>query len=273
MDATTRAQHWALSVQEKCNLSRQHILEAIANASSRVALGWTGGKDSTTMLWLTRMACQEANLPMPQCVYIDDGDAFPEIDQFVNTIAAAWGIDVAIIRNEDLLSRQPRIGEGIEVASLSQENQQQLLSVGHTDPVFFFEPESFAGSHLTKTVPLLHYLKQQFISHFLVGIRWDEQEHRLDEDYTSSRETPPHTRVHPILHFTERDIWNTIHGERLPFCELYRLGYRSLGARSTTRPLAAIPAWEQDLEHTSERDGRGQDKEAVMEQLRSLGYM
>jgi phosphoadenosine phosphosulfate reductase len=34
-----------------------------------------------------------------------------------------------------------------------------------------------------------------------------------------------------------------------------------------------IPAWEQDLENTPERAGRGKDKEAIMEQLRSLGYM
>ena len=32
-------------------------------------------------------------------------------------------------------------------------------------------------------------------------------------------------------------------------------------------------AWEQDLENTTERGGRGQGKEAVMEKLRDLGYM
>ncbi|MCA1944037.1 MAG: phosphoadenosine phosphosulfate reductase family protein [Desulfovibrio sp.] len=273
MDAATRTQHWALSLAEKCSLAKQYILEALANAPSRVALGWTGGKDSTVLLWLTREVCHEANLPMPQCVYIDDGDVFPEIDFFVRSTTSAWGLDVAIIRNEDLLFRQPRIGEAIDVTALSSTNQLQLQAIGYHDSVFYFEPESFAGSHLTKTVPLLQYLSQHFISHFLVGIRWDEQEQRLGEEFNSLRDNPPHTRVHPILHFRERDIWDLIHGERLPFCELYRQGYRSLGARSTTRPLAAVPAWEQDLEHTSERQGRGQDKEAVMEQLRSLGYM
>jgi phosphoadenosine phosphosulfate reductase len=34
-----------------------------------------------------------------------------------------------------------------------------------------------------------------------------------------------------------------------------------------------IPAWEQDLENTPERAGRGQEKEEIMAQLRPLGYM
>ena len=59
----------------------------------------------------------------------------------------------------------------------------------------------------------------------------------------------------------------------MPFCELYKQGYRSLGAKSTTHKNSDIPAWEQDLENTTEREGRGQDKEEVMDKLRSLGYM
>ncbi|MBU4129125.1 phosphoadenosine phosphosulfate reductase family protein, partial [bacterium] len=84
---------------------------------------------------------------------------------------------------------------------------------------------------------------------------------------------PDHTRIHPILHFKERDIWDTIHKNNIPFCSLYYIGYRSLGAKGSTFKNSDIPAWEQDLENTSERAGRSQGKEEIMEQLRSLGYM
>lgn len=60
---------------------------------------------------------------------------------------------------------------------------------------------------------------------------------------------------------------------KLPFCELYAQGYRSLGARYNTRPVDDIPAWEQDIDNIPERLGRGQNKEKIMEQLRNLGYM
>jgi len=85
---------------------------------------------------------------------------------------------------------------------------------------------------------------------------------------------PEHTRVQPILHFTERDIWNNIKLHNIPYCPLYEIGYRSLGARTTSNPGAVgVPAWEQDLEHTPERAGRRQDKEKSMDRLRKLGYM
>jgi len=80
-------------------------------------------------------------------------------------------------------------------------------------------------------------------------------------------------RLHPILHFKERDVWITIFKYDIPFNSLYKLGYRSLGARYSTNKASDIPAWMQDLEHTPERVGRGQDKEKVMDQLRALGYM
>jgi phosphoadenosine phosphosulfate reductase len=85
--------------------------------------------------------------------------------------------------------------------------------------------------------------------------------------------TPAHTRYRPILHFTERDIWDATHHFEIPYCPLYEQGYRSLGAKTTSTKTCDIPAWEQDLENTVERAGRRQDKEAAMERLRKLGYM
>ena len=60
----------------------------------------------------------------------------------------------------------------------------------------------------------------------------------------------------------------------LPYCSLYEIGYRSLGARTSSNVgEAGVPAWKQDLENTTERAGRRQDKEKAMERLRKLGYM
>jgi phosphoadenosine phosphosulfate reductase len=124
-----------------------------------------------------------------------------------------------------------------------------------------------------KTVAMNVFLENNKIEAVATAIRWDEQEARVAESYFSAREVPPHTRVQAILHFRERDIWNTIHGYKIPFCELYKYGYRSLGAKGSTVKNSDIPAWEQDLENTTERAGRGQSKEEIMGKLRSLGYM
>lgn len=95
-----------------------------------------------------------------------------------------------------------------------------------------------------------------------VGIRWDEHPARAAEKYVSLRSD--HVRIHPILHFTEQDIWAYIRQFKLPYNPLYDQGYRSLGEKEFTKP---VPDKTQP-----ERAGREKDKEKIMERLRSLGY-
>ena len=97
---------------------------------------------------------------------------------------------------------------------------------------------------------------------------------KIDEKKEAAHLIPEHVRIKPILHFTERSLWNTYSVYKLPYCVLYEQGYRSLGAKTTSAIAEpGVPAWEQDLEHTTERAGRRQDKEQMMSRLRKLGYM
>ena len=138
---------------------------------------------------------------------------------------------------------------------------------------FKFDPESFEGNHLMKTVALNMFLESNDYACMITGIRWDEQDARKDETAFSPRQDPDHMRIHPILHFDERDIWEAHFKMKVPYCNLYEKGYRSLGAAGTTTKTSDLPAWKQDLESTTERSGRKQDKENLMEKLRDLGYM
>ncbi len=159
------------------------------------------------------------------------------------------------------------------MGSLNERNRKEIEKIGFDEKEFPFEPESFVGNHLMKTVAMNAFLEDYGIEALSTAIRWDEQEARIEETYFSPRENPPHTRIQPILHFKERDIWDNIHKNNIPFCELYKQGYRSLGARCSTYKNSDMPAWEQDLENTTERAGRGQSKEEIMGKLRDLGYM
>lgn len=102
-----------------------------------------------------------------------------------------------------------------------------------------------------------------------------------------------HIRIHPILHWTELDIWEYIKDRDLPFSSLYRANYvkenyvlehkryRSLGCMPCTDPItstaSSIDEIIEELKVTvgGERSGRAQDKEDAyaMERLRVLGYM
>lgn len=138
------------------------------------------------------------------------------------------------------------------------------------------------------------------------GVRWDEQASRADETFFSPRHDadvyPPHDRVHPILPFTEADVWDAfwryvvpdevpaydaadpvpastddlppgVDLADVPIPAPYVEGYRSLGSAVSTGRTSDEPAWLQDLDATGERAGRAQDKEELMARLRDLGYM
>ncbi|MBW2602907.1 MAG: phosphoadenosine phosphosulfate reductase family protein [Deltaproteobacteria bacterium] len=263
-----------LKLTQKIETSKKIIKQAISEFSrDEFYLAWTGGKDSTTMLWLYREACKELEDPMPRAMFIDEGYVFEEILGFVNQIKKEWDIEVTIVKNTDVSDKARDVGDIIHVADLNEMNRMEIEKLEFTGDTFAFEPESYIGNHLMKTVAMNVFIEKNGIKALSTAIRWDEQEARITEDYFSPRTNPDHTRVHPILHFEERDIWNTIHDNNIPFCSLYYQGYRSLGAKGSTIKTSDTPAWEQDLENTPERAGRGQDKEEIMAQLRALGYM
>jgi phosphoadenosine phosphosulfate reductase len=263
-----------LHIDEKIGKSKSIIREAVERFGvDRIALAITGGKDSTTTLWLFKQACDEMGFKLPVCMFIDEGDVFDEIKEFVTYIKQLWSLEIAYLKNEDVSSKAAGIGNAVKVSSLNETNQAALKEINFSEQEFNFIPDSPICNHLMKTVPMRDFIIKNNLKAMSIAIRWDEQEARKGEEYFSSRINPEHTRVHPILHLRERDIWIAIFKYDIPFNKLYKLGYRSLGARSATGRASDIPAWMQDLENTPERVGRGQDKEKVMEQLRALGYM
>lgn len=266
-------------IQKKMEDAKNIVREAfkIYNQND-IQIAYTGGKDSTLVLHIIKMVCDEDGYKMPKCFCIDEGDMFDEVRDFIEEAKEKYGIEVEYIHNSDVSSAAGNeIGTIVEVSALNQRNRKELERLGYEEDDFVYEPESFVGNHLMKTVTLNMYLEDNNIKAFFEGIRWDEQEARMNEKYFSPRPateySPEHMRVCPILHFTERDVWDAIFHYNIPVCCLYEQGYRSLGVKSTTSKSDDRPAWEQDLENTQERGGRRQDKEGLMKKLRDLGYM
>ena len=267
-----------LPLDEKLQKAREVIAEALGRwPLERLAVAWTGGKDSTLLLWLVREVCGERGSAVPVAFCIDEGDMFDEIRAFLGKWSAQWSLDLRIAHNSDVSGHAEGLGAPVRVADLNERNRREVARLGYAEPEFFYEPESFVGNHLMKTVAMTEFLEANRTAAFFEGIRWDEQGARADETYFSPREatrfSPAHVRISPLLHVKEIEVWHAIHKLGVPYCHLYAEGFRSLGARVTTRKTGDVPAWEQDLESAPERIGRRQDKEGHMEQLRKLGYM
>jgi phosphoadenosine phosphosulfate reductase len=211
--------------------SKAILKEALERFSGKIALAWTGGKDSTTTMHLLRDLCG-GKVPIP-VLNIDTSVKFKEIYEFRDRLAQEWNLNLIIERNEQAL-------QSIKIAADREECCLRLKA-------------EVISQALTK------YGWQALIT----GMRWDEQPDRVQETYFSPRENPPHTRVHPILHFSELDIWAYINQNNVPYCILYRRGYRSLGCEPCTK---------MGLADGAERAGRDQRKEEIMKRLRSQGY-
>jgi phosphoadenosine phosphosulfate reductase len=243
------------------------------------AITWTGGKDSTLNLWIIRQVCVEDNIELPRVMTIDEGDAFPEITDFLVKMSKKWNIDLEWLCNFDVLKlAMSHLNNVVMVKGLNERNQAEVKRIGITDNSFTFEAESTAGNHLMKTVMFNQFVEKYNVKAMFMALRRDEQNARKGDEYFTKKDggylMPEHWRVSPILHFTERDLWDTYHTYNIPHCTLYDIGYRSLGARTSSNPGDyMVPAWQQDLENVPERAGRRQDKEKAMERMRQLGYM
>jgi len=269
---------------EKCTelvkKSKEIVKEAFEKCEpDEIAVTWTGGKDSTLQLWVIRQFCVENNIDLPKVMTIDEGDAFPEINDFLITYSKKWNVDLHWMTNFDVLAAaMSHLNNTVLVKDLNERNKAELKRIGSDKESFTFEAESYEGNHLMKTVMFNTFIENHDIKLMFVALRRDEHAARKDDSYFTYKEggylVPEHTRVSAILDFTERDLWNTYHIYNIPYCSLYEIGYRSLGARSTSNPGdIGVTAWKQDLENVPERAGRRQDKEKSMARMRKIGYM
>jgi len=266
--ATKRVEY--LSLESKINIAEQVINEAYMRFS-KFAIVFSGGKDSTVMLDLVKRYTEKNGLPMPPALFIDHGMHFSETWDFLQIATKFWGIHIIIAKNEDALSKV--LDDSISVEKLNNDNKNELRLLNYSNEVVPYSLHTEVANHLLKTVAMNRAIEENRFEALFVGVRWDENDARSVEVFLSPREKPFHYRLHPILTFTEKDIWDYIIQNDLPKHPLYERGFRSIDGKEDSVPLSKIPAWEQDLNSTSERAGRSQDKEGMMERLRKLGYM
>jgi sulfate adenylyltransferase subunit 2 len=254
-----------------------YIIREAYSLFSNVALLWSIGKDSTSLLWITRKAFF-GEIPFP-VIHIDTSFKFEEIYEFRDKYADIWQLDLRISRNEEALR------QGISP-----------------------DKEKLECCNALKTEALKATLKENGFQALILGIRRDEHGIRAKERYFSPRDTHftwnyrnqpaelwdsyssssaegHHFRVHPMLHWTEVDIWRYVLREKIPVVDLYfaKHGqrYRSIGCKTCCKTVPSKANTlgkvirEIEASKISERAGRAQDKEDVytMQKLRSLGYM
>ena len=265
---------------------------------------WSIGKDSTVLLWLARKAFF-GHVPFP-LVHIDTHFKIPEMIDYRNRLAQMWGLTMIYGENSDVLKNKKTFPDGAVdrltcCASLKTEALKHTLA----GDWLRYRMNQETGEYETD-------VNHEPFTGVIAGVRADEEGSRSKERYFSPRDVrnewdvadqPPelwnqyktdfapgtHLRIHPLLDWTELNVWEYIERENIPTVSLYYnqgdgKRYRSLGCYPCTRPIVSEARTVADvieelrsgqLKNIAERSGREQDKEGGggLEALRKDGYM
>jgi len=192
-----------------------HILREVASEFERPVMLYSIGKDSSVMLRLAQKAFFPGPIPFP-LLHIDTGFKFAEMLTFRDEMARSSGAELLVWRNEGAIA-------------------------AGTNPIAL-DTKRCCG--LLKTEALLDALKHYDFDAAFGGARRDEEKSRAKERIYSFRDSAGQwdpknqrpelwnlynarihpgesIRVFPLSNWTEMDVWQYIHEERIPVVDLY----------------------------------------------------
>ncbi len=250
------------------------LREAYARLKN-IALLWSLGKDSNVMIWLARKAFF-GRVPFP-ALHVDTGKKFPEMYAFRERYAKEWNLDLQVEPCPPIETVDPTLPPAARSAARKTEGLKAALAKHGFDGLI-------AG--IRRDEEATRAKERVFSLRGAEGI-WDVRD-QAPEFWNHFNASPPpgaHLRIHPILQWTEADIWAYTQREAIPIIPLYlsRDGkrYRSLGDMDITHPIPSQAATVAEIltelrtTKVSERAGRAMDHESedAFERLRVAGYL
>ena len=281
-----------------------HIIREAYSSFPNLGFLWSIGKDSTVLLWLIRKAFF-GHIPFP-VIHVDTTYKIDSMIEFRDKLALEWGFTLVTSKNDQSLDE----GETFPNGKADRLRCCHLLkTVGLRQMLTGSVPRFYLSQETKNFEP---FESREPFTAVMLGVRSDEEGTRSKERYFSPRDSqnrwnvssqPPefwnqfqtefpkgtHVRVHPLLDWTELNIWEYIKQENIPVIPLYfdqgqGTRYRSIGCGPCTFPVKSpsktvdeiiIELRDGALSKTAERAGRAQDHDGggTLEALRRDGYM
>ena len=253
-----------------------YILREAYKHFDDLAMLWSMGKDSTVLLWLARKAFF-GHVPFP-LVHIDTGYEMPELIEYRDRLCRQWHLDLVVGQNKDALAAGmgPEQGRVTCCTAMKIDALKQTIAKHGWNAVILGIRSDEEGTRA----------KERYFSLRDKHGEWDfrDQPPELWDQYKTTFPAGSHIRVHPLLDWTELNIWEYLELEDIPLPTLYfdrgnGTRYRSLGCVPCTGAVnscaGSIPQIITELRTTTtaERAGRAQDEGRGMETLRKLGHM
>ncbi|MQY21604.1 sulfate adenylyltransferase subunit CysD [Nocardia macrotermitis] len=194
--------------------SIQIMREAVAG-SERPVLLYSVGKDSSVLLHLARKAFHPSRLPFP-LLHVDTTWKFRAMYEFRDRIAASGDLDLLVHRNPECVARGINPfdhGSALHTEMWKTEGLKQALD-GHGFDL------AFGGARRDEEKSRA---KERIFSLRSAQHRWDPKRQRpeLWRVYNTRKRPGESLRVFPLSNWTELDVWQYIHRERIPIVDLY----------------------------------------------------
>lgn len=192
-----------------------HIMrEVVAEAENPVML-YSIGKDSSVMLHIARKAFHPGKIPFP-IMHIDTMWKFSEMIEFRDNIAKELDLDMIVHINPEgkKMGMNPfEYGSSKHTDLMKTEGLKQALDKYQFDV-------AFGGARRDEEKSRA---KERIFSFRTSKHRWDPKNQRpeLWNLYNTRKNKGESIRVFPLSNWTELDIWQYIHLEKIPIVPLY----------------------------------------------------
>ena len=207
-----------------------HIIREAYATLDRPALLWSLGTDSNVLIWLCRKAFF-GHVPFP-VVHVDTGRKFEEMYAFRERYAAEWTLDLIAAPCPPGSAVDPSLPPAARSAARETAGLEASIGTHGFTGVLAGVRRNEEGARAKERV---------FSPRGSTGA-WDfrGQPPEFWDQYNNTVPAGGHVRVHPLLHWSEIDIWRYTAREGIPVISLYYAKdgkrYRSLGDKDITNP-------------------------------------
>ncbi|QBB70013.1 phosphoadenylyl-sulfate reductase [Pseudolysobacter antarcticus] len=188
--------------------AEDRVAWALENLPGNYAVSSSFGAQSAVALHLVTQ--QQPNIPV---VLIDTGYLFPQTYQFADQLTERLKLNLKVYRGSlSIAWMEARFGRLWEKGEEGIEHYNRLR----------------------KVEPMRRALTELGARTWIAGLRRAQSKTRQQLDVLELRDD--RWKVHPLVDWTDRDIWQYLKQHDLPYHPLWESGYISIGDTHTTRP-------------------------------------
>ncbi len=205
----------ALTHLQRLEAESIQIMREVVAETERPVMLYSIGKDSSVMLHIARKAFHPAVPPFP-LLHVDTTWKFREMYEMRERMAAEAGMELIVHKNPEAIEKgiNPFThGSVVHTDVWKTQGLRQALDKGGYDA-------AFGGARRDEEKSRA---KERVFSFRTAQHRWDPKHQRpeLWRLYNTRKHKGESIRVFPLSNWTELDVWQYIHLEKIPVVPLY----------------------------------------------------